>query len=354
MRQDIGSIFPLSEAKLAAASEKQVPMTGNRIYYSLCREALRDIALSLAGTSRTVLIPAYTCGSVVIPFEESGWKCAYYPVRKDLRIDTLALRRAVVEQHPAVVVVHPFYGMDLNDDEIHLLTEIAEKGVWVIMDLTQCLFSEQAYGFASFIVASYRKWIPIPDGGYLENRTSWHIGQPQGEYSMFAELETAAMYLRGLYFEKEEQAVKDLSIRLSKLADHTAERAIGSHKMSNLSYALLQKEDVAMNRQKRFDNYTYLFDNVHEREGILFVCHDMQQVTTAPLYFPLYIEDRQGLQRRMAQQNIYAPVLWPIEDERMLIDDNTRYIYGHILLIPCDQRYDTSDIKRVADIINAF
>ena len=354
MKKDIGSIFPLNDAVLSKTSCTQGFMTGDRIYYSLCREALRAIALSLADTCRKVLIPAYTCGSVVIPFEESGWECSYYGIRKDLRIDTQALLRTVDEKHPAVVVVHPYYGMDLNENETQALTTISEKGIQIVMDLTQCLFSEREYGFASYIVASYRKWMAIPDGGYMINKTPTYIEQPEMEFNMFAELETAAMYLRGLYFENGEQAVKDLSIRLSKLADHAAERQIGSHKISNLSNTLLQEEDLALNQRQRFENYTYLFKNIRESEKVHLVCSDMRNVSTAPLYFPLYIEDRPSLQHQLAQEAIYAPVLWPLEDERMLIDNDIRYIYEHILLIPCDQRYGKGDMKHVLEIVNTY
>ena len=71
-------------------------------------------------------------------------------------------------------------------------------------------------------------------------------------------------------------------------------------------------------------------------------------------YFVIYVNNRAVLQRQLAQDAIYAPVIWPVEDERVLVDDEVRSIYEHLLAIPCDQRYDETDMQRVVEIINNF
>ena len=116
----------------------------------------------------------------------------------------------------------------------------------------------------------------------------------------------------------------------------------------------MNEQDVESNKQKRFANFSYLNDNVQEGERITKVCKNINGVTTAPLYFTIYVKDRPALQRVLAQDAIYAPVIWPVEDERVLVDDEVRYIYDHLLAIPCDQRYDEMDMLRAVEIINKF
>ncbi len=235
------------------------------------------------------------------------------------------------------------------------LDSIKEKGVLIVLDLTQCLFSTKEYMFPSFVVASYRKWMPIPDGGYLQCRLSGvKISQPICENVEFTEKEIAAMYLRGQYFGNGEQRTKDISIHLSKTADHIVETGIFPHKMSQIAFNLYSREDLGQNQKRRFENFTYLFDNIRESERVSKVCHDIKDVTTAPLYFTIYVKDRPALQRQLAQNSIYAPVIWPVEDERVLINDEVKYIYNHILAIPIDQRYDEKDMCRVIEIINNY
>ena len=355
MKKEIGSIFPLSDSVIKQAESEQAQYFCDRIYYSLCREALGDIACALGETSKTVMIPAYTCQTVITPFEEAGWQCKYYSVHKDLRIDVGNLLTAIDNYHPSLVVVHPYFGMDLNEVEMGALDDIEKMGLTIVLDKTQCLFSKIQYPFASFIVASYRKWMPIPDGGYLKKMTERvNIVQPEEENDDFTDRELAAMYLRDQYFGNGEQRTKTISIKLSKAADHIAESNITHHKMSWVAYNLMQKENLELNQQRRFDNYTYLYNNILENDKITKVCKDISAVTTAPLYFTIYVKDRPVLQRLLAQDSIYAPVIWPVENERVLINDEVKYIYDHILAIPCDQRYDEKDMQRVLDIINNY
>lgn len=355
MKKEVGSIFPLSDEVISQAESEQLPYTGNRIHYSLCREALCDIAHAMDNTNKKVLIPAYTCQTVITPFEEGGWQCEYYSIKRDLRIDLYSLENTIAKHSPSLLVVHPYFGMDLNEEEIAALNSVKEKGVEIVLDLTQCLFSTKQYPFASFVVASYRKWMPIPDGGYLLNQTdSVKINQPETENEEFTDREIAAMYLRSQYFGNGEQRTKAISIRLSKMADHIADRNIMPHKMSQVAYNLLVKEDMEKNQKSRFSNYTYLFNIIKESPKIAKVCQNMDDVTTAPLYFTIYVQDRPALQRLLAQDSIYAPVIWPVEDERVLINEEVKYIYDHVLAIPCDQRYDEKDMRRAVEIINNY
>lgn len=355
MKKEVGSIFPLSDSVINQAESEQAQFTDDRIYYSLCREALCDIAHTFGETARTVLIPAYTCQTVITPFEEAGWRCEYYSIHTDLRIDTSNLFGLVEKCHPSLVVAHPYFGMDLNDEEMKALMAIKEQGIAVVLDLTQCLFSTKQYSFASFIVASYRKWMPIPDGGFLKNMTdAVKICQPEAVNEEFTDRELAAMYLRGQYFGNGEQRTKAISIRLSKAADHLADSNIAPHKMSQVAYNLMQNENLEMNQQCRFENYTYLYQNICESDNVTKVCKNIEEVTTAPLYFTIFVKERPALQRPLAQEAIYAPVIWPVEDERVLINDEVKYIYDHILAIPIDQRYDEKDMQRAVEIINNY
>lgn len=355
MKKEIGSIYPLQDEVLKQAETIQMPFDYDRLYYSLCREALYDIAKALVESNKVVLLPAYTCQTVITPFKEVGWRCEFFSISRDLRINAQSLLDAFEKHHPSVLVVHPYFGMDLNDEEIALLNDIKLKGIHIIVDLTQCLFSTQLYSFASFVVASYRKWMPLPDGGYLKSFIDEiKISQPEDENKEFIERELAAMYLRNQYFANCEKRTKEISIRLSKAADFIVESNITSHRMSQVAYNLLRNEDLHKNQKCRFDNFTFLFENINKSDKVSKVCSNLQDVTTAPLYFTIYVNDRSTLQFQLAQDAIYAPVIWPFEDERVLIDEDVRYIYEHLLAIPCDQRYGIEDLQRVVTIINNY
>lgn len=354
MKKEIGSIYTLDNNTLLDAKQGEDLISSDINQYSLCREALYDIAINQPGINMIVLIPAYTCQTVITPFEEAGWTCFFYNVNKGLRIDIKDLQDKVRLIKPSLVVAHPYFGMDLDRREVEVLQNLHNKGIRVIIDLTQCIFSSQVLDFVDYYVGSYRKWFPIPDGGFLINNTNLIICQPQNENNVFVTNELDAMYLRDWYFRNEDQRLKDISIRLSKTADSIAETNIVPHRMSKISCFLLHQCDEVSNQHNRMANFTYLFNHISDNEKLELVCHDLNNVTTAPLYFTLYVKERARLQKLLSLNSIYAPVLWPVEDERVLITEDIKFIFNHLLAIPCDQRYDQDDMQRVAEVINNY
>ncbi len=351
--KDIGSIFPLYDPDLEKMnSSTAFQVKDNIILYSLCREALLEIAESFPEKERKVLLPAYTCDTVINPFKQASWDCVYFPVDKHLRIN-VAQVRALYEKTPvSLMVVHPYFGMDLDNTEQSLLKELHEDGCKIVVDLTQCLFSNQVLDFVDYYVGSYRKWYEVPDGGYLRsNNAIRSFVQPMEENEAFVSLQADSMYLRGLYFETGNEMVKSISRRLNKMAVEMTDNDIRVHAMAASSLALMKEVDMDRCQQQRKENYHYLFHHLDEIEELEFVCIELKEVTTAPLYYTFYVHDRQALQASLAAEHIYAPVIWPLPMDEVLIDDTIRTIYGTILAIPIDQRYDLNDMKKIVETI---
>lgn len=353
--KEIGSIFPLYDHDLKLTKKFNFFSESEQIlYYSLCREALYDIARykKESNSIKTVLIPAYTCQTVFLPFEKAGWKVEFFSVNRNLRINLEDLWGKIKMFNPSMIVVHPYFGMDLNEEEISFLENIKNKGIDIIIDLTQCIFSKKNYSFSTAITGSCRKWFPIPDGGFL--KTSLNIQQPLEEFTDFTDYNSAAMYLRGRYFLEEIPILKTVSIKLNKYANFIGAENFQPHSISQLSYNLMKKENFDYIEKRRLNNFQYLNCNISETEKISKVCKDLKEVTTAPLYFNLYVYNRSDFQSYLAQNSVYAPIIWPVKDEKVLIDDNIRYIYQNILSIPCDQRYTEEDMELIASLVNNY
>ena len=351
--KEIGSIFTLTAKNISENERRTESILPGKILYSLGREALGDIARHCEDGAKTVLIPAYTFQTVIDPFQENGWNIVFYSIHKDLHINLEDLKNKFSIFSPSLIVVHPYFGMDLDEDEDRMLTKFHENGIKIIVDLTQCLFSEHNYSYAHYIVGSYRKWFPVPDGGFLITNSSG-FEQPKDPTSEFSRLQTDAMYLRNLYFNTSDKLVKDISIRINKAANFIATNTINPHRISDLAYNLLLQQDTESNRNQRLLNFKYLYNNIIESEWVKKVCSDIVRLTTAPLYFTIYVKNRKELQNHLARNSIYAPVIWPVEEDRVLINDDIKYIYESILAIPCDQRYDNNDMKRIVNSIKEF
>ena len=354
--KDIGSIFPLYDEQLEFAQKQFcLPSFCNRQkLYSLCREALYDIAGIHGNGSMKVLLPAYTCQTVIDPFKQRGWDITYYPIKKDLIIDTQTLLTIASQICPDVVLVHPYYGMDFIAVEKDALKSLKRSGAIIIVDNTQCIFSEERLPFVDYYVGSYRKWFCCPDGAFLEDyfkgNTSWFANYE--ENAEFVQKQTDAMFLRGEYFTNSNETIKQISIRLNKDAVKGISGAIKPHAMATFSEAMLAMENIEFNKSQRMANYGLLFEGLKKSNRCDLVCEDLTRVSNAPLYFPIYVKDRPEIQKQLAQQHIYAPVLWPVNTREILIDETIEYMFDHLLAIPCDQRYHEKDMEKIIRVFN--
>ena len=349
---EIGSIFSLKSSYIDAGHSPQNKEENSSLFYSLCREALLVIAWHLKDSNKRVLLPAYTCQTVIDPFVESGWTVDFYNITKQLRIDKKDLIDKSDSFTPSLCVVHPYCGADLRDDELDALLLCKKNGCVMVEDLTQCIFSKQYSEIFDFFVGSYRKWFPIPDGAFL-------IGEGINSVDMtentdFVQLMSDAMYLRGIYNIHKDPNVKEISRRVGNMALKHISGKIAPHKMSDFSNGLLSKEDWELVQSRRMSNYSFLYDTIRNLGYCHSVDRKMDEISCAPLFFPIYAENRSELQSFLAKKEIFAPVLWPVYSKSAIINDDISYIYNHILMLPCDQRYSREDMERIVFNVKNF
>ena len=170
----------------------------------------------------------------------------------------------------------------------------------------------------------------------------------------FVEPMSDAMYLRGTFHKTGDNNIKEISRRVGNLAISHISGEIVPHKISVLSTSLLNEIDVEETKRKRSDNYRYLYEQLSNSSICVPVERSLDELTCAPLFFPVYVKDRASFQKKMAQQEIYAPVLWPVHTESLLINDSIKRIYNEILMLPIDQRYGEDDMKRIIKVINSL
>lgn len=350
--KDIGSIFALTDKDIQTEVEEYPFYDGNLYRFSLCREALLVIAQKEKAEGCKVLIPSYTCDTVITPFLESQWDCTYYPIKKDLSINFEKTKKIIDSGKYNLFIVHPYFGMDLSEQELDLVSYAKNKGCKIVVDLTQCMFSNQRIVDADYYVGSFRKWYQVPDGGFLWAKDVIEIETPPSN-DYFVSMQIDSMYLRGEYFKNRDEYIKQISIRLNKLAVESVDFNIEPHKMADISFRLMEEINMDNVQSQRFLNYKYLLENI-KTPNIELLCNDINRVTTAPLYFIIYTKNRKEIQSKLCGEHIYAPIIWPVYYKDVLIDDITKSIYDETLAIPMDQRYNERDMDRIVNILNQF
>lgn len=111
--------------------------------------------------------------------------------------------------------------------------------------------------------------------------------------------------------------------------------------MSSLSQNILGAIDYEKVRTRRNENFRYLHENLSNSNTL-----DIR-VPEGPFSYPYYVKNGIAVRKALAEKKIYIPTLWPnvLRDNK---ESSTEYDYAaNILPIPCDQRYDIKDMKRI-------
>jgi len=299
--------------------------------------------------NKIALIPPFTCYTVIEPFIERGY--TIYSLHISDRLETLSSE--IVEQQQAtgasVILVHRYYGFDTLPCFDSVVCKLRGKGVIIIEDCTQSLYSSYERSDADYFVGSIRKWCGVPNGGFAVCRNGIFNYKPTLQDTKQENLRKIASEMKYQYIAKSfgEKSVFQVQYRT---AEYLLDNQTGYFTIGDLSSRIQSNLDINELTEKRRSNYCSLAEGLQKVKGMEIIFKILPN-DVVPLYFPLLVEDRKHVQDLLANNNVYAPVVWPKADCCPIICELVEDIYKHILCIPIDQRYSTSDMKKIVKIL---
>ncbi|MCM1122188.1 MAG: UDP-2,4-diacetamido-2,4,6-trideoxy-beta-L-altropyranose hydrolase [Eubacterium sp.] len=392
---EIGSIFELNPdlvgdgaaqtAGVCRLEETEKYGKKNIRFTSSGREAialaLRSFEREKPNTCRRCLLPAYMCDSVFFPFVRAGWELYFYHLDRSLEVDGEAVDGLIGRIEPALILVHPYYGVDTWRSARIFLHRWRERGVCVMEDVTQSYYLQGAGVEADYCVGSLRKWYAVPDGGFVAS--DWALpAEKLAPNEAFVRERKALLqdkwkYLHGQMTPEAGRALKADYLRRNRETERWLDSYAGISAMSAETGAILSQTKEKECADRRRENCAYLHERIGERRQVASVFVSMDEKTdagagngsadgaaasddgqiqnAAPLYYPVYVADRDDLQAYLAQRGVYAPTLWQVgEENAAYLTQEERYIYEHILALPIDQRYDRADMQRVLELLDQY
>lgn len=347
--------FPIS-ISLDQVEKYQKPFT----YYTASgREGIHLAILALQNMKKnmqkTVLLPAYMCDTVFFPFEREGWKLEFYRVNEQLEPDAAYLEKQIEAVRPGVLFVHPFYGIDTLKEIRPKFRNWRENGMIIMEDVTQSYYLEADWDNVDIVVGSLRKWYPIPDGGFVTANI------PLPEEKMMPENPWAKKrhilltekweYLYGKYQGNQEK--KSCYLAENRVLEDELDQKDNIHALSQTAKWVLHQLSEVQAKQQRERNTAVLWKGIEtgkpseEWRPVL-----AKASKAAGLYFPIYVSNRENLQKKLQQAHIYAPVLWPIGKENQKdLGPVEKEIFQTLLAIPMDQRYKEADMERILQVL---
>ncbi|MCM3610430.1 hypothetical protein M4S82_04140 [Planococcus sp. MERTA32b] len=325
-----------------------------------------DIALTASGSSaltlllrqiqpksKTALLPAYICESVIEPFLEEGYVCHYYEVDENLMPDIESIKS---RKEVGVFLHLGYFGFPVNANLSDVLAAFKRESVLIIEDVTHSLFSNYELSrLNDFYIGSIRKWLGVPSGGFLAASTGKLDASLEEDFA-FANKRLAALLTKGEYIRTKNMELKTAALRKISEAEQLLKENFSPWQIDGLSMEIISALDAEELKQKRKSNYLALYSGIQNIQGVkpLFALSDER---VCPLFFPVMIkkEERGRIRGRLTEEGIYCPIHWPLppqlETEKL---GTTKAVFDEILSIPCDQRYGEDDMKRIVSVLESI
>jgi len=339
MHTEYGGYLPL---ETEGGREHFFPADEKDILRTNSAKAALHWALQLRGV-RKLYTPYYMCRSVTELLKESGIELSFYYLQGNLLPD---LDR--VEEDAWVLLVNYFGIMEEN------IRELAHEYPHVIIDNSHAFFAEPILTGDTCNIYSCRKFMGVPDGGYLIARGAGSV-----------ELEPCEVRQHFSYLVESFEA--DMNTAYRKKLDSDIYLARNPQGMSLLTQAMLPSISADRIRRKRTENFARLHSILGKTNALKFP-EDSYPAYLYPYlpedYVPALQEDdfrhrrhknqNSPIKKALLKEKIYIPTLW-----KEVLNNN---FWGTLeyrlsletLFLPIDQRYDPEDMDYLAERVIAL
>ncbi len=334
--------------------------------------------------NKVVLLPDYLCLSVISAIRWAGLSYDFYRVSANLEIDTDSLEAKIKEhgKNAGMIYMIHYFSVPQPPRIVKELCRLArEYGLLIMEDITQALFSRSpqkcsgiesaaeppetgfsSMGFGDYIVASTRKWFPMTDGGLCAIRNDTYKDGPslsqlpplENAYdeSVYKELLISA--LRPVY-DDDPQLEKQAYLTYEKEANASRYVNLTPRNMTDASRHIFFDTDTDFLIRRRIENFRCLYGRLKEIPEIKLLSKDIDDADNyVPFGLALLAEDRDSLYSHLVDSNIIPEIQWILPTDYYEPGQDAKYLSAHNLMLQCDQRYDASDMERVADVIAAY
>lgn len=292
----------------------------NAVGLNLARNAL--LYLLETKKYKKIYLPYFLCDCISGLLKQAEVKMEYYHVN----IQGKPIFEKRLGANEAIWIVN-YYGQ-LTAEEMILYKQKWEA---VILDNTHDFFSKPIPGIDTIYNA--RKYFGVADGGYL------YTDKP-----LERELDHGYSYERmkhivGRFEKTANEFYEDFQLS-EQLLDQE-----GLKKMSPFTRNILKGVDYQKVKRIRQNNFSFLNGRLKKYNQ-----WTLQELPGTYMY-PFWCKDGAKVRKKMAEESIYIPTLWPNVLDAMPEDTLEYQLAENVLPLPIDQRYTEKDMAYMCDKI---
>lgn len=266
---------------------------------------------------KKIYMPKFMCDSCDRVLADNGVKVVYYHIGLDFR--PILSSRA---QDTFLYIVN-FYGQLSNE-------YIKSLGANVIVDNAQAYFQEPIDGFDTLYTC--RKFFGVPDGAILYTDKRIEIDIVDQSY-------TRMNFLLGRYERTAGEFYQEYVDNNHLFNDEPIKY------MSKLTDNLLHGIDYELVKARRTENFVYLHEQFNDVNKLKL------DIPFGAFMYPLYLDNGIKLRKKLQDQKIFIPTLWPAVFNICGEDELGYDMAENILPIPVDQRYTLEDMAYIVSMI---
>jgi dTDP-4-amino-4,6-dideoxygalactose transaminase len=352
MELDLATLTQTDESAAILPFSSYQTVTSGRTAIKLILKTIEE--------SGTFLLPSYLCASILQPFKECNVPVAFYRINDDLSIDLDDLMHRVDSVRPAGLLFIDYFGFPVKPIEAKALREIAERCL-ITEDCVQGSLIEANQPvigqIGDFVITSFRKYLPVPDGGLIVNRTDHSLAQLPPATDASVRYRLLGKFLRHEFWHgnRDHPQLEETYLALFAAAESALDTAVPLEGMSRISHRVLGMVDLADAMAQRRRNFSFLSQAFAEEPQVRSIGRPVLTDLpsgVSPLAFPIRVATRKrdALRRELIAQAVFCPIHWhlPAEISETGFAGSCK-LSQQILSLPIDQRYNDQDMKMLLD-----
>lgn len=357
-KREIGSDFELNldilNNKDNIFFDKITKKSKNNIFLSTGREALKYILSLSKNINKKILLPAYMCDSILKPIKELNIDFDFFKLNKDLTIDFEDLKSKVSKEITHILVIN-YFGKRQNLYKLNNI--INKKDITIIEDITHTLFNKtNNFNIIDYQFASIRKWFSVPDAGMILSNNSLDKCLDIDSCNKFSFKNLLASVLKYQYLYNNYGDKKYYLKIYREAMKYYSNKKIKPTIITDISKKIIYKVNINLLKRVRKKNYDFLYSSInHNLINYIQPISKKMIESEIPLGLAIICERRDELRKFLIENDIYTPIHWELPDEISKSGfELSHHISNNILTIPCDQRYNIQDMKRIIKTLNQF
>ncbi len=339
-------------AETTAAAE--VPGFPGLVGTFMGRDAL-SLAINFTGLHEddTVLAPAFTCKDVLEQLARAS-RVTFYDVGPGFAIDPDEIRTKLKNRKIGAVLMTDYFGF-LQPGREEIKAACSGAGAWLIEDCAHSLLSEGSGETGDLAIYSFRKILPVSDGGGVRVNRKKGLTLPAPNFYPRAcsdALSVAARVKSLLNAHSDSFSRARVASRAARLGAHTTSSNVGRRLLPLSRFARSAVSSLSLPEviQRRRDDFHFWRDICRAATSVVPV-FAVLPAGVCPFGFPVKVLARQSLESRARRAGIPLQVHWRLDRDFAPDCRFSHEISAQVITLPLYPAIKRRDRDRLARIV---